>query len=124
MSSPTGVGIRRSRGLSSPATRYSSGKGQAGDETLVIDLGAESSINRVTINTVPAGDYGRHYQVRAALTANAAATAPVLADVNGAAGVTTLTLSSTVNARFVRIAQTAAFPDSWWSINEITVTCQ
>lgn len=107
----------------SVATRYSSGTGQAGDETLQIDLGAQASINRVTINTVPAGDYGRHYQVRASANMAVAGT-PVLGDVNGAAGVTTINLSQTVNARYVLISQTGVFLDSWWSINEITVTCQ
>jgi hypothetical protein len=104
-------------------TRYSSGKGQAGDEWLQIDLGAQASINRVTINTVPAGDYGRHYQVRVSASSNDMGAA-VRGDVNGAAGVTTINLNSTVNGRYVLISQTAVFAESWWSINEITVTCQ
>jgi hypothetical protein len=108
------------------ATRFASGKTQSGDEWLQIDLGATASVNGISINTVPAADYTRHYQVRVSLTAQDFA-APVLADGDGMAGNVVIPLSKTVNGRYVIIRQTgmvAAGQTSWWSINEIGVTCQ
>ncbi|HXK20587.1 MAG TPA: discoidin domain-containing protein, partial [Polyangiaceae bacterium] len=112
------------------ATRFSSGKTQVGDEWLQIDLGATATVNGVSINTVPAADYTRHYQIRvSATTVDKAAplTGPILAEGDGMAGTLTIALSKAVNGRFVLISQTgmvAAGQTSWWSINEIGVTCQ
>ncbi len=108
------------------ATRYSSGQTQVAGQWLQIDLGAAAAVHGLTLNSVPAADYTRHYQVRVSNTANDMG-AQVLADGDGAAGVTTITLSKIVSGRYVLITQTgavAAPATSWWSINEITVTCQ
>jgi hypothetical protein len=53
--------------------------------------------------------------------------APVLADGDGAAGVININLTKVGVGRFVLITQTGSVmapATSWWSINEITVTCQ
>lgn len=106
-------------------TRFATGKAQAGDEWLQIDLGAVGTVNRVTINTVSATDYTRHYQVRVSNTSGDMA-GQVLADGAGAAGVITINLNKTVNGRYVMISQTGnvGAATSWWSVNDVTVTCQ
>ena len=107
------------------ATRFATGKAQAGDEWLQIDLGAVGTVNHLTINTTSATDYTRHYQVRVSNTSVDMA-AQVLADAAGATGTIAITLSKTVNGRFVLISQTGnvGAATSWWSVNDVTVTCQ
>jgi hypothetical protein len=108
------------------ATRYSSGQTQTAGQWLQIDLGAAAAVNHLTINSVPANDYTRHYQVRVSNTSGDMA-APVLADGDGAAGVININLTKVGVGRFVLITQTGSVmapATSWWSINEITVTCQ
>lgn len=108
------------------ATRYSSGATQVTGQWLQIDLGTAAAVNHLTLNSVPAADYTRHYQVRVSNTSVDMA-ASVLAEGDGAAGVTDITLSKVSAGRFVLITQTGAVTPpatSWWSINEITVTCQ
>jgi hypothetical protein len=104
-------------------TRFSSGKAQAGDEYFQIDLGSVATLNQLSINTVPAGDFTQHYQIKAASSADGLAAAPLLADAAGAAGTININLNQTVNAQVVRIYQTGT-TSSWWSINEITIGCQ
>ena len=107
------------------ATRFATGKAQSGDEWLQIDLGAVGTVNHLTINTTSATDYTRHYQIRVSNTAGDMA-GQVLADADGATGIVPISLSKTVNGRFVRISQTGnvGAATSWWSVNDITVTCQ
>jgi hypothetical protein len=108
------------------ATRYSSGKTQTGGEWLQIDLGAAAAVNHLAINSVPANDYTRRYQVRVSNTPGDMA-AQILAEGDGAAGVTDIALSKVTSGRYVIITQSGAVvapATSWWSINEITVTCQ
>jgi hypothetical protein len=109
----------------SAATRFASGQTQTGGEWLQIDLGAAAAVNRLTLNTVPANDYTRHYQVRVSNTSGDMA-APVVAEGDGVAGTTNVTFGKVGSGRFVLITQTGtvAPATSWWSINEITVTCQ
>jgi hypothetical protein len=104
-------------------TRFSSGKAQSGDEYFQIDLGAVATLNQLSINTVPAGDFTQHYQIKAAASADGLTAAPVLADAAGTAGTMNISLNQTVNAQVVRIYQTGT-TSSWWSINEITIGCQ
>jgi hypothetical protein len=106
-------------------TRFATGKAQAGDEWLQVDLGAVGTVNHLTINTVSATDYTRHYQVRVSNTSGDMAAA-VLADGAGAAGTIAINLSKTVNGRYVLISQTGnvGAATSWWSVNDVTITCQ
>lgn len=107
------------------ATRFATGKTQAGDEWLQIDLGAVGTVNHLTINTASATDYTRHYQVRVSNTSGNMAAQP-LADADGAAGTISVNLSKTVNGRYVLISQTGnvGAATSWWSVNDVTITCQ
>lgn len=106
-------------------TRFATGKAQAGDEWLQVDLGAVGTVNHLTINTASATDYTRHYQVRVSNTSGNMA-AQALADGAGASGVTDISLSKTVNGRYVLISQTGnvGAATSWWSVNDVTITCQ
>jgi hypothetical protein len=107
------------------ATRFATGKAQAGDEWLQVDLGAVGTVNHLTINTVSATDYTRHYQIRVSGTSGDMA-AQVLADAAGATGTMNITLSKTVNGRYVLISQTGnvGAATTWWSVNDVNITCQ
>jgi hypothetical protein len=107
------------------ATRFATGKTQTGDEWLQIDLGAVGTVNHLTINTASATDYTRHYQVRVSNTSGNMAAQP-LADADGAAGTIAVNLSKTVSGRYVLISQTGnvGAATSWWSVNDVTITCQ
>lgn len=106
-------------------TRFATGKKQAGGEWLQVDLGAVGTVNRVTLNTTSATDYTRHYQVRVSNTSGDMA-GQVLADGDGATGTSTINLSKTVNGRYVLISQTGnvGAATSWWSVNDLTISCQ
>jgi hypothetical protein len=106
-------------------TRFATGKAQTGDEWLQIDLGATGTVNHLTINTASATDYTRHYQVRVSNTSGNMAAQP-LADADGAAGTIQINLSKATNGRYVLISQTGnvGAATSWWSVNDVTITCQ
>jgi len=107
------------------ATRFATGKAQSGDEWLQIDLGAVGTVNHLSINTASATDYTRHYQIRVSNTSGNMA-AQALADGDGSAGTISVNLSKTVSGRYVLISQTGnvGAATSWWSVNDVTITCQ
>ena len=113
------------------ATRFATGTTQLGGEWLQIDLGATATVKSVSINTASATDYTRHYQIRVNSVSivdmhDPALATPILAQADGATGTMVIPLSSITNGRYVLISQTgmvAAGQTSWWSVNEVDVTC-
>lgn len=111
------------------ATRYLSGKPQAGDEWLEIDLKVTAALDGLTIYTAPANgnDYTRHYEVRLSGTSGNMA-APLIVEGDGVAGTTTIIFPDTEMGRYLLISQTGmvsgvAPDDYWWSIHDITIDC-
>lgn len=108
-----------------PKSRFSTGTKQVGMEWLQIDLGATGgTVNQVTISTTN-GDYGRHLQIRMSNTANDTA-APVLSEQDGTTGTLTYKFAAPTTGRYILISQTGmlmATETSWWSVMDITATC-
>jgi hypothetical protein len=105
-------------------TRFSTGTKQVGTEWLQIDLGASGTVDQVTLS-ISNNDYGRHVQIRMSNTTNDNA-APVLVEQNGATGLQTFNFSAPKTARYVLISQTGMLmtgETSWWSVQNVTVTC-
>jgi hypothetical protein len=106
------------------ATRWTSGKPQAGDEWLQIDFGAVVNLRRINLQqgTDSANDYPRSYAV---YVSNSAldSSGPVRASGTGTSGVTTtILLSSVASGRYLYLKQLGTSL-SWWSIEELEVTC-
>lgn len=101
----------------SAATRWTSGKLQAGDEYYKIDLGSSQSFNKIVLDsTNSGGDYGRNYAVY--VSADGTNWGTAIATGSGAV-ITTITFSSQTK-RYIRINQTVT-GNSWWSIHELNV---
>ncbi|HET6280602.1 MAG TPA: discoidin domain-containing protein [Polyangia bacterium] len=108
-----------------PATRWSSGKDQAGDESFEIDFGGPVKFNQVVLDYRSGNqtDYPRGYRI--STSANGTTFTSVLGPVAvnqspGALLTINLPLS---DARVMRISQTGT-GTNWWSINEIRFGCQ
>ena len=105
--------------------RWSTGKGQAGDEWLQVDLGVSAAVRELTftLNADDAEDYPRIYQVKIsdkALDFNG----PIRASGSGALAQTlTVTLAEPVKGRYVLVLQKGKAADYWWSVSELTATC-
>lgn len=103
-----------------PATRWSTGQSQAGNEWFRLDLGAAGTIGQVTLDTQNhPWDFPVRYAVELStddVTYQAAAAGA------GAGAVLKIKLTPTA-ARYVRIKQSGQRPPNteWWSIDELTV---
>lgn len=118
-----------------PATRWTSGQFQSGNEWFQVDFGAAVTLNRINLNsiglgegacTVSSNDYPRHYQVRLSNTP-ANNEAPVLAEGDGTPENTMIQLQQPATGRYLLVSQKGVSgmdPMSWWSIHELNVTCQ
>jgi beta-glucosidase len=106
------------------ATRWSSGKDQAGDEWFQLDFSADVTITKVTLKLGSnATDYPRAYKTRLTDTANNLS-APALLMGNGQNGVdTVMTFSAPTTGRYLLITQGGMVTGLWWSIAEISVEC-
>jgi hypothetical protein len=118
------------------ATRWTSGKVQAGDEWVQIDFGAAVTLNRINLDqvglgegncTVSSSDFPLSYEVR--LT-NSPANNEVaaLATGEGTVDKTMIHLEQPATGRYLLISQVESAvsmdPARWWSIHEINVACQ
>ncbi|HTM45412.1 MAG TPA: discoidin domain-containing protein [Polyangiaceae bacterium] len=119
-----------------PATRWTTGSAQSGDEWFEVDFGAEATLNHVNLDAVGIGgdtcgsspnDFPRHYQISLSDTSGDYQ-APVLAEGDGVPGNNLILLPQPATGRYLRIWQTgstvADVNANWWSIHEISVSCQ
>jgi hypothetical protein len=112
------------------ATRWSSGMPQAGDEWFQIDFGRSVAVSRVVLDmgedaTVQSYlDYARQYSVSVS-DLSEDLTAPSLADGQGMAPLTDISLPATrpATGRYLLIRQTGQATD-WWSIHELHLTAR
>jgi hypothetical protein len=98
-----------------PATRWSSGKGQFGDEWLRIDLGLPTSVSQVWLDS-NATDYPSAYQLE--LSTDDLAYTPVA---RGLGAAQTKIVFQAQSARYIRIKQIGTGYNFWWSVSEVTV---
>jgi len=102
-----------------PATRWSPGHFQRGDEWLVVDLGAERKILKVILDTKGSGgDYPRGYEVF--VSNNGTDWIGPIAKGQGNSPVTSITVLPRTG-RYLKIAQTGQTNKNFWSIHELTV---
>lgn len=109
--------------LDNAITRWSTGKAQSGDEWLQLDFGASVTINHVNLQQGDdTNDYPRTYAVIVSDTAkNLAGAAQVTG--SGKSGVSTaILLPALATGRYLLIKQTGSSL-SWWSAEEIEVSC-
>lgn len=105
------------------ATRWSSGKPQAGKEWLEVDFGTTTALDTLVLDQGEwTSDYPRAYQVRLSSTARNFS-APVVAVGTGAALPTlVIRLSDKTAGRYLLITQTGV-ATSWWTVSELSVSC-
>lgn len=110
--------------LDNKATRWTTGKPQAGDEWIELDFGTSVSLNRVNLQQAEANanDYPRQYEVRVSDTSQDPNASTVVSG-SGASGVSTaIALPAVKTGQFLLIKQLGASL-SWWSVVEIEVSC-
>jgi hypothetical protein len=112
------------------ATRWSSGKPQAGDEWVQVDFGTNVKLNKLLLEAWDAAlgcggadDHPRHLVVRVSNTANDLA-APVATEADGTLDLTTIELPEAAEGRYLLLSQTGTASPSWWSIAELEVMCE
>lgn len=100
-----------------PATRWSTGTGQAPGQWIRLDLERSTTFDEIVLDaTASPGDYPRRYEVE---TSTDGQHWEPIARGQGTAGTTTIVLPRTTT-RYVRIS-TLADSGSWWSIHELAV---
>jgi glucosylceramidase len=99
-----------------PASRWTSGTGQADGHWFRVDLGAPRTFDKVVVDSGTGNDYARGYRVDAS-SDGAAWTA--LASGSGTGQLLTVPLPATT-ARYLRLVQTGS-AGNWWSIHELDV---
>jgi HEAT repeat protein len=106
-----------------PSTRWSTGRGMKPGDWFVLDLGVESTVTGLTLDTSNSPrDYPRGYEVYVSFDGGSWGK-PVLTG-KGAKPVTEIKFDRPVKTRFVKIVQTGS-SDSWhWSIHELKVDIQ
>jgi hypothetical protein len=109
--------------LDNTASRWTTGKAQAGGEWLQIDFGASVSIRRINLQQGEyTNDYPRSYAVYVS-NANHGAGSSARASGVGSNGVTTtIVLPKPYWGRYLYIKQLSTSL-SWWSVEELEVSC-
>ena len=105
--------------------RWSTGKGQAGDEWMQIDLGVSAAVRQLTftLNEDDAEDYPRIYQLKIS-DKPLDFGGPIRASGSGLVAQTlTFTLAEPVVGRYLLVLQKGKAANYWWSISELTATC-
>jgi hypothetical protein len=102
-----------------PATRWTTGRNQVGDESFVIDLGKTESVSRVVLDDSGfPQDFPVSYTVEVSTNGNTF----TMVDMGMGATITRMDFTRTM-ARTLRIKQTGktAANGSWWSIGELSI---
>jgi hypothetical protein len=105
------------------STRWSSGKPQAGDEWFQIDFGRTVTVSSVVLDMGEDAevqsylDYARAYSV-AVSDSSEDLSAPALAEGEGAAPLTRISLPDGALGRYLLVRQTGE-ATAWWSIHEL-----
>ncbi|MBN2451166.1 MAG: discoidin domain-containing protein [Lentisphaeria bacterium] len=101
------------------ATRWTSGRKQAGDEWFQIDLGYETEIGEIMLDAGDTGhDYPREYRISVS-TDGETWGSPVL-EGKGDAKIMTLQLANAYG-RYIRIEQLGTSPGNFWSIADLKI---
>ena len=108
-----------------PSTRFGTGKDQAGNDFLQIDLGASVTLSQVVLDNTGGfqNDYPRGYAVMLSTDGVTFPTTVAMAAVTTAPGPTLTIPFAAQAARSVKIANTGTVA-LWWSVDELRLTCQ
>jgi hypothetical protein len=105
--------------------RWSTGKIQAGDEWLQVDLGATAAVRELTFTLRPddAEDYPRSYEIVISDEPLNQDGLPAASGVGALGQTLVVTLPELVMGRFVLVKQKGKDPLNWWSVAELSVRC-
>jgi hypothetical protein len=120
-----GPAARAIDGLLTPMnlTRYTTGTARTGTEWLQIDFGTTVTLSQIVLTTAAGADYTHDFEVRVSADAAKIAASTAIISGMGQAEVTTITLPARTTGQFLRINQMSNGA-SWWSIQELDVSCQ
>jgi hypothetical protein len=106
-----------------PSTRWSTGRSMKPGDWFVLDLGVESTVSGLTLDTRnSSNDYPRGYEVYVSFDGGSWGK-PILTG-KGTNPITEIKFAKPVQTRFVKIVQTGS-SDSWhWSIHELKLDVQ
>ncbi len=115
------------------ATPYTSGEAQHGDEWFEVDFNQAVTFNTIVLDSLGEGDcsapydYPSSYVVRVS-DAPGDLGAPAIAQGEGTMNKTVITLPSPATGRYLLVSQTGSTVDTqaptWWSILELSVSCE
>jgi hypothetical protein len=105
---------------SNQQSRWSTGRGMKPGDWFVLDLGIESTVKGLTLDTRnSSNDYPRGYEIYISFDGGSWGKSIVTG--KGAEPITKIKFDKPVKTRFIKILQTGS-SDSWhWSIHELTV---
>ena len=111
-------------------TRWSSGQPQAGNEWLQVDFGVSVALSGVGVSCCvltegyPGSleDYGRAFELRVSNVSQDFAAVPVAAG-PGVLGGTAFSFAPAVG-RYLLVSQVGTNAVNWWSVHEISVSCE
>jgi len=106
-----------------PGTRWDTGRGMKPGDWFVLDLGVESTVKSLTLDTTgSANDFPQGYEVYVSFDGGSWGK-PVVTG-KGTQPITEIKFANPVRTRFIKILQTGS-SDSWfWSIHELKVDVQ
>ena len=102
------------------ATRWDTGRPQAGGEWFTLDLGVESTVTGITLDSAGSpGDYPRGYEIYVSFDGGSWGR-PILSG-KGTKPITQIKFPRPVRTRFIRIVQTGSVSGLYWSIHELSI---
>jgi hypothetical protein len=101
------------------SSRWTTGISQANGQWFQVDMGSPNTFYKIVLDaTGSAGDYPRGYLVN--ISNDGINWGSVVTNGSGSSAVTTITFSSPLVARYIRVTQTGS-TSGWWSIHEFNV---
>ncbi|HLB75172.1 MAG TPA: HEAT repeat domain-containing protein, partial [Sedimentisphaerales bacterium] len=105
------------------ATRWDTGKPQEGGEWFTLDLGVESAVTGITLDSAGSpGDYPRRYEIYVSFDGGSWGK-PVVSG-EGTKPITEIKFPSPVRTRFIKIVQTGSVAGLFWSIHDLMIHLQ